>query len=372
MALRTVPYTQDHVEAVRQFNSRLVAGGCASQFPDSPVPAWLPRRDRRRLFQEYFVVTDQDAAVRGAYILKHQEFHVRGKVVSLAGLQLPISEGVVDAKYASIGARILFDSRKRQPLRFGLGGGGLHQPAIKMLKAAGWELFSVPFFFKVMHPMRFLRRTTFLRKSAGRRAMLDVLAFTGAGWAAIKSLQAIKTRRFTLGESVSAELVDEFGPWADELWNGCKSQYAMSAVRDCETLRILYPKEKSRFLRLRVKEGQKIIGWAVLLDTQMSGHKQFGDMRVGSLVDCLATEQHIPTVTRCSLRFLQQRGVDIIVSNQLDARWCDALKRAGCLSGPSNFIFSVSPELVKLLESSNVDVSQIHMNRGDGDGPSHL
>jgi len=372
MALKITPYTQDHIEEMKKFNSRLVAGGSDSQFPESPVPAWLPPREGQRLFQEYFVVTDEDAAVRGAYILKHQDFHIRGQVTPLADFQLPISEGTVNPKYASLGARILFDSRKRQPLRFGLGGGGLHQPATRMLGAAGWGLFPVPFLFKILHPVRFLRRITFLRTCVGRRAMLDLLAVTGVGWAAIKALQAIKTRKLTLSKSISFELVDEFGEWADELWDECKSQYTMSAVRDCETLKILYPREKARFLRLRVKEGQRVIGWAVLLDTQMSGHKQFGDMRVGSVVDCLAHEQHIPAVTRCSLQFLQERNADIIVSNQLDARWCDALKCAGLLSGPSNFTFSASPELVKLLKSSDVDTSQIHMNRGDGDGPNHL
>jgi len=38
-----------------------------------------------------------------------------------------------------------------------------------------------------------------------------------------------------------AELVRSFSGWADDLWNACKRRYAMIAVRDSETLNILYP-----------------------------------------------------------------------------------------------------------------------------------
>ena len=56
-----------------------------------------------------------------------------------------------------------------------------------------------------------------------------------------------------------------------------------SPQRDAATLDQLYPPSDPRFLRVRA-----VGGWAVLLDTRMQDHKQFGDMRVGTIVDCLA------------------------------------------------------------------------------------
>ena len=55
------------------------------------------------------------------------------------------------------------------------------------------------------------------------------------------------------------------------------------AKRDAATLDCLYPPSDPRFIRIRTDHG-----WAVLLDTPMSAHKQFGDLRVGTIVDCLA------------------------------------------------------------------------------------
>ena len=82
------------------------------------------------------------------------------------------------------------------------------------------------------------------------------------------------------------ELVEGFGPWADDLWEACKGEYGICAVRNAETLRILYPKEDARFIRLRVKRQGRIVGWAVLLNNRWFNHKQFGGMRLGSIADC--------------------------------------------------------------------------------------
>ena len=68
MSITIHPYADEHVEAVRQFNGRLRAGGeAAYQFPASPVPAWLPKVAGRKLFQELYLAVD-DAARSAAAI----------------------------------------------------------------------------------------------------------------------------------------------------------------------------------------------------------------------------------------------------------------------------------------------------------------
>ena len=128
----------------------------------------------------------------------------------------------------------------------------------------------------------------------------------------------------------------------------------------------------SDFLRLLVLQDQRPIGWSVLLDTKMTNHKQFGSLRVGSIVDGLATVSDAAKVVAMSTAYLERRGVDLIVSNQSHAAWCAAFDKAGYLRGPSNFLFVVSKELAKLLQSSGMSLQQVHMNRGDGDGPINL
>jgi hypothetical protein len=67
-------------------------------------------------------------------------------------------------------------------------------------------------------------------------------------------------------------------------------------------------------------------------------------------------------------RFLADRGVDMIMSNQSHAAWVTALESNGFLQGPSNFIFATSKKLTGILGALEQTVTQVHINRGDGDG----
>jgi hypothetical protein len=198
---------------------------------------------------------------------------------------------------------------------------------------------AVPFLFKVVHPGRFLRHIQALRTSPLRRAALDVAAYTGASWVAMKTLALFtpSARRLPV---CAVDLAAGFVPWADEVWECSRADYALVAGRDAATLERLYPASDPRFLRVRAAGG-----WAVVLDTQMQGHKQFGDMRVGTIVDCLAPQESAGAVIRAAAGLLEQRGVDLIVSNQLHGAWCTALVESGFRMGPSNYLLALSPAL---------------------------
>ncbi|NQU26233.1 MAG: hypothetical protein HQ567_33515 [Candidatus Nealsonbacteria bacterium] len=372
MPITITSFTDEHVSAVTRFNARLTAGGMRSQFPTSPVPRWLPPAPGRTLYQEYFVGVDEDSVVRSAYILKHQDFIIKDRVVSIGDFQLPISEGAVNRAYVDLASQLLLDALRKSPLLYGLGMGGHHLAITRLFKAAGWLLFAVPFYFKVNHPTAFFRKTVFLRNSLAKRLLLDCAAVTGLGWVGIKTIQAMRDKQVRRKSSVTAERVDEFDAWADGLWENCKGDYPMIAVRDAEVLQILYPKEDPRFICLKIRENHTVIGWAVVLDTPMTAHKHFGSMRLGSLVDAMASPANASKVVSAATAHLEERGVDLIVSNQSHSAWCTACQRAGFFRGPSNFLFGGSRKLRKLLDSSSVPTDQIYVNRGDGDGPIHL
>ncbi len=125
-----------------------------------------------------------------------------------------------------------------------------------------------------------------------------------------------------------AKVVRGFSGWADDFWNACKTSYAMIAVRDSETLNILYPAGSNTFLCYKVTRGSTVLGWSVLLDTQMRDHKHFGNLRVGSIVDCFALPEQAFGVVRAATQVLEARGVDLILSNQSYAAWGAALQSA--------------------------------------------
>ncbi len=347
------------------------AGGSEYQFPEHHVPRWLPKLEGRKIFQEYFLAVENGRDVRGAFLLQQQEFSLSGERVSLGICLLPISEGTVNKNYAWTGAQILLNAVGSKPLSYALGIGGYQEPPAPMLMKLGWIFNTVPFYFLVHHPFRFFRNITYLRSTRVKRTLADLLAWSGAGWLAV-TLGKILLRKGSSSSPPAAEVVEAFGNWADTVWEVCKRDYALCAVRDSETLNVLYPRAKSQFIRLKVSQDGKVIGWAVLLDTQMAGSKYFGDMRVGSMVDCLALRKDAGQVVRAATQHLKALGVDIIVSNQLDAAWGTALKNCGFLSGPSNFLFGASKKLVERLQPFSASLTSIHMTRGDGDGPIHL
>ncbi|MBU0985034.1 MAG: hypothetical protein KKA42_14265 [candidate division Zixibacteria bacterium] len=371
MATTINTYTDAHVVEVKQFNRRLRQGGIRFQFPEYPVPKWLPSGLHNRLYQEYFVVTDNEQKVRGAYILKHQDFQLDGEIVTLGDYQLPISEGTIDRAYNLLGVQMHADALRRRPLMYALGMGGVDQPMPKFLKAMRWTLRPVPFYFRVLHARRFLRRMTSLRTSLARRLAMDIAANSGIGWAGLKVLDALKRGPAPKG-TLTAKTCDSFDSWADDIWREAHSQYLMAAIRSSDILDVLYPSSDERWMRLVCCRNDQIVGWVVLLATKMENHKQFGELFVGTIVDCLARPGHEDAVVALATDHLRKTDVDLIVSNQASRIWGKALTDAGYRSGPSNFILATSPQLTQRLGSDDAVVGSVHLNRGDGDGPINL
>jgi hypothetical protein len=370
MAIRVQPYLECHKAAVAAFNRRIAGSIDPSLlFPEDPRMEWLPEGNHPVLFQQGFVATEDDQ-VRGAYILKRQEFLVGNEVRLIASYRLPVSEGLANRAYAMTGLQLIRDAIARQPLLFSLGMGSADRPLPRMQKSLGWKQSEVPFYFKVLHGGAFARNIRALRGTPLRRAALGLAAATGTASAAV-SLRNCFVGRSPRLKPLSVEEFSEFGPWADDLWSACSPAYTFSAVRNRNVLATLYP-AGSRFLRWKLVRDGKTAGWAVGLDTRMSGHKQFGNMRVGTIVDGFAHPADAALVIAAATRALTERGVDLIISNQAHLDWCEGLRQAGFLQGPSNFIFSASPALSRSLEPFDGTVKAAHINRGDGDGPINL
>ncbi len=332
MHFEIVKYKESHIQAVREFNRRLREGGSRYQFPESPIPEWLPRIEGRRLFQEFFVALS-DNSVHGGYILKHQDFHVAGKDVYLASYQLPLSEATVDKTFRGLGRQLAEDALERQELLYTLGMGGIESPAARSLRKMGWIMHLIPFYFKIVHPFNFLRNIKYLRNSDLKKVLLDILAFSGMGWLGIRILRAARSHNNRPDGEIERVESDVFGEWADVLWQASGDFYVFSAVRDRRTLNILYPTSDHRFVRVLVKNQNRVVGWAVLLATQMSDHNYFGNMKVGTIVDCLALpgfERHVICSAEDSLK---GREVDIMVSNQGHAAWARHCKIPGSCRG---------------------------------------
>ncbi|MGD9722103.1 MAG: hypothetical protein AB7O59_12325 [Pirellulales bacterium] len=372
MGIVVKPYTAEHREAVRAFNERLRAGGVNMRFPESHIPPDLPKLEGKPVYYDYLLALDE-GAVRGAYMLKHQPFEIAGQVNPLALYRLPLSEGCFDKRFSALGVQLFLDALRRAPLLYTVGLGGYDEAITQLLVRAGWSTWAVPFYFRVLRPAAFLRNIVYLRRTPARRAALDVLAATGLGTLGVGAYQLWKAGRLRAPAApTSCSIEASFGPWADDIWNAARGEYSMIAVRDAHVLNTLYPPGDDRWVRLRVAHAGRTVGWAAVLNVPMDGHNYFGNMRVGSLVDCLSVPGMETEVARAAVQYLQQTAADIVVANFSHHRWRAALAAAGMFEGPSNYIFAASKNVSAMLNPFEERKHSIHMTRGDGVGAENL
>jgi len=367
MPITIVPYYEENIPAVVGFNQRLRAGGLPEDyvFSGSHIPPWLPPGGNAPVYNEFYLALE-DGVVRGAYALKRQDFSFYGNIRPVAYYHHPFSEGLVDRRYAQVGPQMMMQAMRAHPLLYLLGMGGYDRPLPRMMMALKWPHSLIPFFFRVNHPGRFLRKIQALRQSGARRAAAGLAAFSGIGWAGIHAIQAISGMR-GLRARADAAVVEEFDDWADEIWERRRSTFAMIAVRDARTLRTLYPAANPNFIRLKVTRAGREVGWVVAAIARKPDHPQYHDLRVGHILDGLASAEDATLVIAAAARALSERDVDVIVSNQSHFAWVQALRDCGFLKGPSNFIFAASRQLAAMLQPFEQAVSFSHWNRGDGD-----
>ena len=372
MHVRILEYEDRWNAALAAFNARLNAGGSPFRLPPPPDLHASPQMLQTELLQKQFLVLDSDDNVRGGYVLKFQDFWLAGEVATIADLRMPVSEAIVNRRYSHLAAGLLIDAQRRQPLLYGLGMGGFQEPIARLFKAAGWQMFSVPFYFQVLHSFEFFRNIVHLRKSVARRAAFDCLAYSGLGWLSVAAVKVFRPRHAPASGSVQADVVEDFGPWADDVWEAGKAHYGLCSVRDAATLRKMYPRQIPNCVRLRISERGRPIGWSLMMNTALSGHAYFGNMRLGSIVDCFAEPQDAAQVLHHSREYLVRQGADLIVSNQSHRIWRKEFQRCGFIAGPSNVIFASSRALTAALQTKRLSQDDIHVNRGDGDGPINL
>jgi len=364
MPVAIVKYTPAHVDQVVAFNSRLLQNG----YRDFALPA-----DPANLGKgfEGWLALDRDL-VRGGYFLKHEMFSFSGDLLPVAFYNLSLSEAVIDRAFAGVSIKLVLSALEKQPRLYALGMGGLDRPLPKFLRAMGWDLALVPFFFCAVRPARVLRNVSTLRHPPWRRALADLASATGIATLGIGGLHAIL--RLTGGRTggPTVEVVPEFEAWADQLWDASRQTFAMIGLRTAAALNDLYPPSLERISRLKISRGGAVIGWAVVRDTPMRGHTQFGDLRVGTIVDCLAEPSSERSVAAAAAAFLKRQGVDLIISNQSHQLWTAALKSIGFIEGPSNYALATSKSLSALIGPLKASMKTIHVTRGDGDGPIHL
>ena len=365
MPLTFVPSSPDYSDAIVDFNRRL-------REKNAPT-AFLISEDLRQddegastIRRQQFLAVDP-GAVRGGVIELDQPGRLNGAPVRALNYQSPLSEGIVDSKYASVGLQIVRFMQNRSPAAYIVGMGSASNPLPRLLKAAGWSLIDIPFLYRVHRAGRFLRELQPLRASFPKRVAADLARWSGLGAIAIGFKQ-----RSRMKPRATLRMEKGWGDWADELWLRAREQCSFAVDRDRKNLEWMYPPSDPRSRIFLIEQGGDPVGWGVCLDTQMKNNRYFGNMRVGSILDCVAlpgSEAETAALVDGQIRSL---GCDLALVNHSHTDWVEAFEVAGFSRGPSNYLLGMAKPLADAVRSSAGGEDRMHITRGDGDGRVNL
>jgi hypothetical protein len=352
---------------IESFNNELNNQGFKFKLP---IPNNKKDKINNFIFENKFILIEDNQTVRAGYTLKNQWFRINESNHQIGYYYNPVTAGLFNKKYNICGLLLLNDAHKKNLDLFCLGMGGYSEKLPKLLKELNWKLQTVPFYFKIYNPNSFLENITYLKNNKYKAFIIKFLKNSKLGWLFIKifftcsSFIFFPFKKFSY---ISEEKVESFDKNIDELWENAKINNSFIAIRNHKYLDELYSNQ--RFIKLKFMKKNKVIGWSISLCNKLENHKQFGNMNLGSIVDCLSIKGYEVSIIKKTEEILKKKGADLIVTNQSHIGWRKALKINSFINGPSNFIFATSVNLTKKL-GKNKDF--IHLTRGDGDGPINL
>jgi hypothetical protein len=311
------------------------------------------------------VAVDDTGEVRGGVMCMEHPAIVGGTVRPTVNIQAPLSEGIIDPAFMLVGPQLIKHVTRNCPHVFVVGMGGAENPLPRLLKALGWTLHTVPFFFRILHAGRCARELAPLRTSRVRRLAARLAAASGGATvgAAIVHRSTPGTMR-TAAAFETQPITDWSG--ADAIWDTFVPQLKFGVLRTAATLPFFYERTGSPRAWWLMRDG-KPEGWFGLLVTQMSRNQYFGDLAVATLTDCVGTPDAVRAAPLLAARAALERGADLVITNQQHRLLRDACADAGWRSSGSNFLVATSRAL-----SAEYDADASYLTRRDGDGLTNL
>ncbi|MGE0792449.1 MAG: hypothetical protein AB7S26_42635 [Sandaracinaceae bacterium] len=375
MAIKIVPHAADKKDLVEAFNAKMRAGGSPWGFYVDPEPYWIPKtEDDQPVWREFHLAIEDGDECVGGYGLKPQRWLIRGEEVTVTDWQGPFSLGAVDNRYASLGLRFIRDMLRKQPMLYSWGHGGSDEKIVQLVKKLGWLLHETPFLFRVCQPKNFLQKNALLRKDPRKALAQDVLAISGLGTLGLHALHAALRMKSLTRFEARYEPVADFASWTDEVWERAKGDYLALAVRDQRAMRTLLPVEQRHSewpapTRIRVLKDGRTIGWAAVVEKQLSGDARFGEMRVGVVADAFGAIEDAPEVAHAAFDHLRASGVDMVMVNHSHPAWIAAYEAAGFFKVEDRRVFCASPKLLAALEPFEETKRGLFLTNMDGHGP---
>jgi hypothetical protein len=364
MKIAVERFRPEHEAAAGDFNRRLREGRAPTSFV---LPAQAASVASGAVTLTHHVAVDGGGAVRGGVLCQEHPGIVSGRVLPVVSLQSPVSEGIIDRAFAFVGPRMIRHVVRHNPHVFAIGMGSADAPLPRLLKALGWGLHEVPFYFRLIDPARCLRELRPLRETRARRLAAALAA--GTGVAALGTAFVHRPSYAVRREAArfDVEPVDAWSGWADGVWQSFAPRLSFAVCRTADVLPFLYRDRGRRLHAWRLTRGGAPEGWFALAVARMRESPHFGNLVVATLTDCLGTPSAVRAGLALAAERAQAHGADIVIGNLQHHLLQESAVAAGWRRGPSNYLLGTSPAL-----SAAFDGFTAYVTRRDGDGLTHL
>lgn len=365
MTISVARFTREHEAAAALFNQRMRAANAATAF-------LLPERASARppqgdVTMTHYVACDGEGNVRGGMLCQEYPAVIAGKVERVVNISAPLSEGIINSAYMLVGPQLIRHALRQNPRAFVVGMGQSGNPLPRLLKAMGWRIGEVPFYFRVLNGGRCARELRPLRTTRARRIAGTVAAMTGAAslGAHMAHLASAGAKRSARG--LRAEPIERWDDRADAAWSAFAGALSFGVTRTSGVLPAFYPFDAHGPRAWVLRRDDNALGWLGMQITQMSANPYFGDLKVAVVTDCVGTEDAVRAGALKAIEAAGECGADIVITNQQHRLLKESCLEAGWRRGPSNFLLATSPALGTVCHG---DLA--YVTRRDGDGLANL
>jgi hypothetical protein len=165
----------------------------------------------------------------------------------------------------------------------------------------------------------------------------------------------------------------DFDDSYDDLWQAVGGRFGACLARDRTYLQGRFGANPQRYRLLGCRQQDRLLGYCIVKTRQFSADSRMGNMKVGTIVDCL-----FDPVAPAALQALLAAAVKLCAREKVDAVLCTAshaavrrlLRANGFFSIPGNLNFALHNRTP--LPIQDIPLDSWHLMRGDSDADQNF
>jgi hypothetical protein len=257
----------------------------------------------------------------------------------------------------------------------------VEEAALRVFKGVGWRhLGVIPQYVRVLNAGAFVR--TFARRGGqfltGRKARLwgavarlsgPVAVLVGAAFAGHAAAGALRRRR-AAGAAVVEE--HEFDASYTELAERVKAKLGVWVFRDAPYLAARYGRRMSAYRLLACRAHGRLLGYAIVKLKQFANDPRMGDIRMGTLVDCVFDPDQpavLDALLAAAVARCRRERVDVVFCAASLRALGRRLRRHGFVAMPGTLNAAFHDRTGALAD--NPPLESWHLMRGDSDADAN-